>query len=133
MDALSDFQVYQIICLEYEDTRLYAEVIQVAAARQTCWVRPLVLIVSSKTELGPELGYEDETRQFYDLRQGVDLLWPIKLFRVALDIEVLPLLMQLESQDHQTDHQAATFAARQKLHQFIRQVWQAQPGMFQAR
>ena len=135
VDTLRDFQVYQIICLEYEDTRLYAEVIQVAAARQTCWVRPLVLVVSSSsiTETELQLGYGDQTLQFYDLRQGADLLWPTKLFREALDTEVLPLLLQLESQDHKADHQTAALAARQRLQQFIHQVWQAHPGMFQAK
>jgi len=132
VDTLKDFQVYQIICLEYEDTRLYAEVIQVATARQTCWVRPLVLVVSS-TEAELQLKYGDQTLQFYDLRQGADLLWPTKLFREALDTEVLPLLLQLESQAHKTAHQAATLAARQRLQQFMHQVWQAHPGMFQAK
>jgi hypothetical protein len=40
------FQPRQIVCLEHETTRLYAEIIEFVEARQVCWVRPLMLAVA---------------------------------------------------------------------------------------
>jgi hypothetical protein len=64
----------------------------------------------------------------YDLRQGADLVWPVTLFRPALDTEVIPLLMQLDAPDATAD---ASEAHRQ-LSWFVRQVWQANQSDFQA-
>lgn len=121
----TDFQAGQIVCLEHEDTCLYAEVIQLSTLRQRCWVRPLILVVPT-TQSG-EIGCGDEAT--YNLRQGVDLLLPVTLFRVALDTEVFPLLAQLESQDPKPEVQIA-WVARHQLNQFIQQVWQACPSDF---
>ena len=103
--AVSNFQPRQIVCLEYETTYLYSEVIQTVTERQMCWVRPLMLQVESEDRL-------------YDLRSGADLILSATLFRPALDTEVIPLLIQLEALPTSTN-------AHQQLSSFIRQVWQA--------
>lgn len=61
----------------------------------------------------------------YDLRMGSDLLWPISLFRPALDTEVIPLLTMLDTSDSQT--------AQDQLNWFVRQVWQANQSDFQSK
>lgn len=132
MNVFPNFQVYQIVCLEYGATCLYAEVIQTVEARQTCWVRPLGLVVYS-TELfysASGLSAIEDAPTIYDLRQGADLLWPGTLFRVALDTEVLPLLAQLALQEGEKVDNLTVLAARHQLNQFIRQVWQAHPDAF---
>lgn len=121
------FQPRQIVCLEHENTRLYTEVIEVVTARQICWVRPLMLAVSP---LGNDYlpAFSPEQINLYDLRQGADLLWPVSLFRVALDTEVIPLLVQLDNPDE--GQQANNAEAHQQLSRFIRQVWQASKNAF---
>lgn len=126
MDFSADFQTYQIVYLEHQQTRLYAEVIQVVQARRTCWVRPLILSVSSTNQLSPAF-WSEPVPKLYDLRQGADLLWPIALFRAALDAEVIPLLTQLQT-THGTD--IPSVPAHRQLNQFIRQIWQAYPEAF---
>lgn len=122
INSASDFQPSQILCLEHENARLYAEVIQIVTSRCLCWVRPLMLMVVSDTsELLPPMAP-------YDLRYSADLLWPIAFFRAALDTEVIPLLTQLESPETQISDATA---ANKRLNNFIRQVWQADPSAFQ--
>jgi hypothetical protein len=110
---LDNFKPYQIVCLKYEATCLYAEVIQVISARKMCWVRPLILVRAiDYLEIGTT----------YDLRQTADLIWPVSLFCPALDTEVIPLLAQLAPLDSSCED---IQTARQQLHVFMRQVWQA--------
>jgi hypothetical protein len=66
-----------------------------------------------------------ELATLYDLRQDSDLLWPISLFRPAVDTEVIPLLMQLDVPETQTNQ-----IAHQQLKSFIHQVWQAHQQEF---
>lgn len=113
---LSHDQPRQIVCLEHEHTRLYAEVIQVVESRQVCWVRPVLLVQF-------EADHESATKLLlHDLRSGADLLWSLTMFRPALDTEVMPLLLQLWASATQPD---CNPASQQQLNQFIRQVWQA--------
>ncbi|TVQ58299.1 MAG: hypothetical protein EA366_06930 [Spirulina sp. DLM2.Bin59] len=76
-DRSSTLQAHQIVCLADPQARLYAEVIQVMPQRQTCWVRPTLLVVAD---------------QVYNLDHCPDIIWPIAGFRPALDTEVIPLL-----------------------------------------
>lgn len=119
MGSTPNFQPCQIVCLEYENTRLYAEVIQNVTARQVCWLRPLMLTVlpSNTSQLQTLL----EQAEVYDMRQGPDLLWPTNSLRIALDTEVIPLLSQLPTLATSEDDTAI----RQQLNSFIHQVWQA--------
>lgn len=116
MNSELDFQPYQMVCLENGGDRLYAEVIQVVRSRHMAWVRPLMLVKSSQTLA------EESSAILYDLRQGADLLWPVSGFRVALDIEVIPLLTELKMP--QTELSASPIASKQ-LRNFIEQVWEA--------
>lgn len=83
--------------------------------------------LGGSTPQSGEIGWGDEAT--YDLRQGVDLLLPVTLFRVALDTEVFPLLTQQESQDPKPEVQLA-WVGRHQLNQFIQQIWQACPSAF---
>jgi hypothetical protein len=121
----ANVQPQQILCLEHDTTILYGEAIQIVAERNLCWFRPLLLC-----------RVQDEAEILLDLRQGADLLCPFSLLRNALDMELLPLLVQLERLKaepaepgllHQI-HPDAT--AHQQLQQFVRQVWQAHPEAF---
>ena len=114
--SVHKFQPRQIVCLEHENTRLYAEIIEVVASRQVCWVRPLMLAVALPEQL-----------TLYDLRLGADLVWPASLFRPALDTEVIPLLVQLDDPDAQL---ANSPDAHKQLSCFVREVWQAYKSAF---
>ncbi len=101
MEIKLNFQAGQIVFLEYGDSRLYAEVIQVVVERNLCWVRPLLLVIQ-----------ESEARQVSDLRSTSDLLWAINLFQPALDTEVIELYTQILVKETKTriisSSQAAT-------------------------
>ncbi len=122
MNFIPDLQPGQIVGLDCQNTCLYAEVIQVVTQRQMCWVRPLMLVESDHQ--GEDL---EPSQILSDLRQGSDLILPSSLFRVALDTEVIPLLMQLEA--NQVKATIAT-SAHQHMQAFIRRVWQATPQVF---
>lgn len=72
--ALSEFQNGQIIYLQHETVRLYAETIQLIKPRQLCWARPLALLQFSD-ELDINL-YKPSI--LHDLRQSSDLLLSTK-------------------------------------------------------
>jgi hypothetical protein len=115
-----EFRASQIVFLEHEDSRLYAEVVQFVESRQLCWVRPIALV----TDLDRDWTVYDRLT-FQDLRDGSDLMCPATLFREALDLEVLPLLdrlYRLETDKPQLSHQ--------NLHRFIQQIWSAHPEAF---
>ncbi|MCT7950200.1 hypothetical protein NG798_10415 [Ancylothrix sp. C2] len=115
MQSASKFQAKQIVCLEHQNTYLYAEVIDIIETRQMCWGRPLLLA-------------SGELPILYDLREGADILLPLTLFRPALDTELIPLLVQITTvEDRPVD--SAKIAHRQ-LRAFIQQVWQDHPNNF---
>lgn len=129
MSAQLDFEPRQIVCLEHQDTRLYAEVVQIASVRQICWARPLLLVELSN----PSVEYWEtapaSAESLCDLRQSADLLWPLSLFRPALDTEVIPLLACL----HTTVDPLASQQSHQRLRGFVERVWQAHPDKFEGR
>ncbi len=125
MDCALNFKPGQIVSLECGDACLHSEVIQVVEARQICWVRPLMLVglVSGKN-------LSDRWPEEYtlsDLRDGADLLWPLSLFRAAVDTEVISLLSQLQSLE--SEKKDGAIASRQ-LRDFVDRVWQAFPSAF---
>lgn len=91
-----------------------------------CWVRPLMLTVLPQ-EAANSLQAPPEQAVLYDLRQGADLVWPVVLFRPALDTEVVPLLVRMDSPDSPP---VKDQAANQQLSCFVRQVWQAYKSEF---
>jgi len=131
-DSYPNFQPYQIVCLEHAGTCLFAEVVQLVETRQVCWVRPLFLVLDAvPTGTGDSDSGQDD-RVYLDLRQGSDLLLPSRLFRPAFDTEVLPLLTHLYEGEHFTPTPPPSIWQEQ-LHQFVGQVWQAYPELFQER
>jgi len=79
----------------------------------------LVVLVSGKDS--------SEEYTLSDLRDGADLLWPLSLFRAAVDTEVISLLTQLQSLD--SEKKDAVIASRQ-LKDFVDRVWEAFPTAF---
>jgi len=109
MDKSLDFKPRQIVSLGYEETRLYAEVIQIVVPRQLCWARPLFLVTLTT-----------EPQLVTDLRGAADLVWPINLFQLALDTEVIPHFSFLASEPP-PDLNPTT---QQQLSQFVNLFWQ---------
>ncbi|MCC0175747.1 hypothetical protein I4641_01975 [Waterburya agarophytonicola K14] len=116
------FKVNQIICLEYRSTCLYGEVIQLITSRGICWFRPICMTIQNfEGEATPE------NLQLIHLRSVSDLLWPIDMFRPALDTEVISLLADLDKTDKTNQSQ---ISASRCLNQFVRQVWTAHQDKF---
>ncbi|MGL5063488.1 MAG: hypothetical protein ACRC62_26190 [Microcoleus sp.] len=119
------FKTGQIVSLECGNACLYAEVIQVVEARQICWARPLMLNLLVPGKDTSDRAWEDDT--LCDLRESADLLWPLSLFRAAVDVEVISLLTQLQSLD--AEKKDVAIASRQ-LRDFVDRVWEAYPNAF---
>ena len=111
MDISPKFQARQIVSLDYSNQNLYAEVIEIVVSRQLCWVRPLLLVNSTQ-----------ELPLVIDLRNVSDLLWPLDLFRPALDTEVIAFLGQLFATELKFE---PDLGAKQQFNLFIHQLWQA--------
>jgi L-rhamnose isomerase len=117
VDSVPNFQSSQIICLEFGSRYLYAEVIQVVAARQLCWTRPLMLVtLLSNVNL------------LFDLREGSDLILPLSLFRAAFDTEVIPFLTELQSIENKSQD---GISAYRQLRKFLSEVCEAYPNVFE--
>jgi len=111
-DSVTQLKPCQIVSLNYQNTCLYSEVIQVITSRRLCWVRPLLLF--------------SQPTQIVDLRGTSDLLWPLPLFQPALDTEIIPLLSQLPEPNFVVENPEAP----PQLRKFIHQVWQAHRDIF---
>jgi len=111
MDINLNFQPGQIVSLEHGDKSLYAEVIQVVVSRHLCWVRPLLLVT-----------FTEEPPIIIDLRDASDILWPVDVFRPALDTEVITLLSQVLAKEQKSGTDSDV---KHQLNQFIHEVWQA--------
>ena len=126
---VSKFQPSQIVCLELDATRLYAEVVQIVEARRLCWARPLVLVIdSSDSQLSEPRSQTSPT--WHDLRQGADLLLPAILFRPALDVEAIPVLSSFYDVDEIADSTPQAITARRQLNELIHQLCQFYPNAF---
>jgi hypothetical protein len=130
--AIAQFSPNQIVCIESGQSWLFGEMVQHVTLRQQCWVRPLVLAIaqgeSSRVETIGGDGWE-----WHDLREGSDLLLPERLWREALDTEVLPLMALLyQAEDKPVVGVPRDQVARQQLHSFVRQVCAAQPEVFRS-
>ncbi|MBD2465307.1 hypothetical protein H6G89_30310 [Oscillatoria sp. FACHB-1407] len=127
MELHPSFDPSEIVCIEFEETSLYSEIIQVIPSRRLCWVRPIVLrvmpLMSEMSTATPS-----DAPILYDLRQGADLLCPSSLFRAALDTEVIPLLVELGESKLQLETDPV---ARRQLQTFVYRLWQAHPQIFQ--
>ena len=117
-----NFKSGQIVCLESNQGLLYGEVIQNITQRQICWVRPIVINVTST-----DSNVIEAPREIIDLRSAADLLLPLSLFRASYDTEVMDLLMDLATKKQAEDSQQVS----RYLNRFIRQVWTDNPSIFQ--
>ncbi len=116
---MAPFHPNQIVSLDHHASHLYGEVIQLLEDRDVCWFRPLFLVIVDDNE--SEINYLFTSKTLIDVRLTSDLFYPTKMFRPALDTEVIAWLDHLESQDYSTER---IQKARQQLHQFIHQLWQ---------
>jgi hypothetical protein len=104
------FRSQEIVYIEYNELRLFAEVIQTIPDRNRCWVKPLAL--AKYTDFKFEL--------LHDLQECAQLILSASLFRSALDTDVIPVMMelfQLEKTADRSNH--PTSIDRQALHHFI--------------
>jgi hypothetical protein len=115
---MSSPEVRAWVCIDDHPQRLYAELIQVVEARGIAWLRPVALVVA------------DAPEPCVDLRQGPDLLLPLRLIRPALDTEVLGLLSQLLVDSPPTDDKPLPPQHRQQLNHWLRQLCQDHPQDF---
>jgi hypothetical protein len=116
-----EFKIDQIVCLELDNSYLFAEVIDNIAISARCWVRPLTIARL------PPVGYANDPQSFeleflHDLRDASQLILPAALFRYALDTEVLPLISELFHPDKDS---ILTLEAKQALHKFIADIYQS--------
>jgi hypothetical protein len=140
----TDLRPHQIFYLEQDNSRLYGELIQWVAERNLCWLRPIALCCLPETadhtanqssfaalsfaaSAASAASTDSGAAILYDLSQGADLICPDSLLRLALDIEVLPVLAQL----HSLKPELAPPQNAHRLRQFIQQLWQAEPAAFQ--
>lgn len=139
IDLATGFSPGQILYIEHQGVRLYAEVIQVVRDRKLCWVRPLALvtpITDSNLRSAPIQGTVSHTGlepvELYDLRQGADLVCPQSLLQIALDTEVIPVLTELDSLKPQSNASGLgeNNLAHEQLREFIRHIWQTNPQIF---
>jgi hypothetical protein len=139
----------QIVCLEYQNSTLYGEVIQLIPRRQRCWFRPLCLVIlpgaqSDREENSGGDSWQLMLRQnsvdystnysesldgtkLIDLQSSPDLLWPDSLFRPAIDTEIINFMPQLEDISY---HFGDRLFKQKCLNQFIHLVWQAHQDKF---
>jgi hypothetical protein len=104
------FRPQEIVCIENDRLRLFAEVIQTIPERDRCWVKPLAL--ANFTEYQFVL--------LHNLQECAQLILPANLFRSALDTEVVPVMMELFKSEKIFDlNPNFTSANRQALHHFI--------------
>jgi hypothetical protein len=103
------FYPSQIVCLERQNVWLYGEVIQVISQRESCWVRPLLLVQHS-----------DDPPEIFDVRCVSDLIFPFSFFRPALDTEVIPLLTHLSKSDRSFEEDQISHTKFQEL---IGEIW----------
>jgi hypothetical protein len=137
------FRDRQILCLDHGPQRLYAELVDIIDERGLAWVKPLWLVHGQENTPEPNLPapnrpepdrpWVDDLKQTLgpidDLRGDSDLLWPVELFRAALDMELLPLLggpLEGERKDGPSPE-------AQRFRLFIRQVWEQHRSLFQGR
>lgn len=99
----------ELLTAEAAPQRLYAETIDVMPQQQRCWARPLMLAQFDRHHL----------TDLDDLTDGPDLLWPSHLFQVALDTDVIPLMVQLQATAPCPDPDRS----RRLVNQFTHQFW----------
>jgi hypothetical protein len=104
----------RIVCIDLDNLHLFAEVIDTIAVSDRCWVRPLAIARSSAESFKLEF--------LYDLRDTAQLILPTKLFRDALDTEVIPLISELF---HPALDSTRSTNTQRVLYQFITDLYRS--------
>jgi hypothetical protein len=105
----------QIICIDLDNLRLFAEVIQMIPDRDRLWARPLALAEQENYDL----------LLLHDLREAPQLILPPALFREAMDTEVMPLMTELFQLEAVVKPEVNNeVLGRQALQAFIRSLLQ---------
>lgn len=105
--ANPQFSPQQVVCLEQNQRRLYASVIQFVPVQQTYWLRPLCLVENWETQ-----------PQIISLHQTSDVIVPKGTFREAWDTEILEFWTALYQETESYEDNAA---GRAELHRFLRE------------
>ena len=71
----------------------------------------------------------DSTTVLVDLYRNVDLLFPVDLFRVAVDTEIMPILSKIDPYPYSGFHDIKS--SRQCLNWFLKEIWQTNQDKFQ--
>ena len=64
-----------------------------------------------------------------DLYRNVDLLFPLDLFRVAFDTEIIPILSNIDPYPYSGSHDIKS--SRQCLNWFLQEIWRTNQDEFQ--
>ncbi len=134
----SPFVSGQIVALDDSYGIFYGEVIQTVLPRKMCWVRAIAIAIAEDVANTLKVSYPDLNLNFktignnleifsdsnivlINLYRNVDLLFPLDLFRVAFDTEVLPLLeiIRGDSYSYPNDVQSS----RRCLNWFLQKIW----------
>ena len=107
-NPLVELKTDRIVCIDLENLHLFAEVIDTITISDRCWVRPLAIAKSIPESFKLEF--------LHDLRDTAQLILPTKLFREALDTEVIPLISELFHPDIDSTRSTNT---QRVLYQFI--------------
>lgn len=101
---------YQIVYIESGATRLYGELVQHMADRQTCWVRPLSLRLTEAADTA-----------FLDVRNGPDIICADHVVHPVLDTEWLDVLTTLSTVKTECDYPQVNQHLRTFLAQLLDQ------------
>jgi hypothetical protein len=99
---------YQIIYVESGAARLYGELVQHMADRQTGWVRPISLLLTAAPEA-----------LLLDVRNGPDIIVAEHVIHPVLDTEWLEVLMTLSATKVACDYPEANQHLRTFLEQLL--------------
>ena len=109
-NTLELFRPQEIVYIQADEFRLFAQVIQTIPTRNRCWVKPLAIAHCSDFQF----------KLLHDLQDCAQLILPLYLFHAAMDTEVIPVMMELFQLEKIADRSLNTTSlSRQALHQFI--------------
>lgn len=134
----SPFVSGQIVALDDSYGIFYGEVIQTVLPRKMCWVRAIAIAIAEDVANTLKVSYPDLNLNFktignnleifsdsnivlINLYRNVDLLFPLDLFRVAFDTEVIPLLEIIRGDSYSCPNDAQS--SRGCLNWFLQEIW----------
>jgi hypothetical protein len=123
---MDNIQPLQILYLEHQDERLYAEVIQ-SANEHRLWARPLMLIQGLPIDsdlrqnciADAAADFETCQLELHDLQFAPDMVWPLDDFQIAFDIDFFSLLVNLKVSPKRANSQESHHA----FNHFLQGCW----------